>query len=236
MAGDEARCAVVLTVIRRRRTPEESFAPSLPGRFLGTRHPAATSTGGSLFRIGGAVTRSRPHGQPAFPPPAPAHHPRVPNLEVLGMHPRRSTTHFRVRLGTGLLIIALPLVAGGWASAQMTPEQAAEMLLDGARRAYNERNYPFAVTRFREFLAKYGNHKNAPSARYGLALALLDSPDRDYQGALEQLQPLAGNKDFADAAFVPYYLGVAQRGLGMKELAQAAAKPQEATQRRAAGN
>jgi TolA-binding protein len=110
------------------------------------------------------------------------------------------------------------------------------MLLASARRAYNEKNYPFAAQRFKEFLDKFGNHKDAPSARYGLALALLDGPERDYQRALDALQPLAGAKDFPDHPFVLYYLGVAQRGLGVRELAQAEARPQEAPQRRAAAN
>jgi TolA-binding protein len=124
----------------------------------------------------------------------------------------------------------------GPSSAQVAPDQAADMLLASARRAYNEKNYPFAAQRFKEFLDKFGNHKEAPSARYGLALALLDGPERDYQRALEALQPLAGAKEFADYPFVLYNLGLAQRGLGVRELAQADAKPQEAPQRRAAAN
>jgi TolA-binding protein len=120
--------------------------------------------------------------------------------------------------------------------AQVTPDQAADMLLAGARRAYNEKNYPFAAQRFKEFLDKYGNHKEANSARYGLAMALLDGPERDYQRALDALQPLAGAKDFADYPSVLYHLGVAQRGLGVRELAQAEAKPQEAPQHRNAAN
>jgi TolA-binding protein len=127
--------------------------------------------------------------------------------------------------------VALFLAATA-APAQVTPDQAADMLLTSARRAYNEKNYPFAADRFREFLSKYGNHKDANNARYGLALALLDGP-RDYNGAAEQLQALAGNKDFPEHALVLYHFGMAKRGLGLKELAEAAAKPQEAAQRQA---
>jgi TolA-binding protein len=121
-------------------------------------------------------------------------------------------------------------------AAQVAPDQAADMLLTSARRAYNEKNYPFAAQRFKEFLDKYGNHKEANSARYGLALSLLDGPERDYQRALDALQPLAGARDFADHPSVLYHLGVAQRGLGVRELAQAEAKPQEAPQHRNAAN
>jgi TolA-binding protein len=121
-------------------------------------------------------------------------------------------------------------------AAQVTPDQAADMVLTSARKAYNEKNYPFAVARFREFLAKYGNHKDLPAARYGLALALLESPEKDYPGAIEQLQQLAGNKNLPEYPFFLYYLGLSQRGLGTRELAQAIAKPPEAVQRRAVAN
>jgi TolA-binding protein len=135
-----------------------------------------------------------------------------------------------------VVAIALLTQLSGAASAQVSPDQAADMLLASARRAYNEKSYAFAAQRFKEFLDKFGNHREAPSARYGLALALLDSPERDYQRVLETLQPLAGVRDFPEHALVLYYLGLAQRGLGARELAQADSKPQEAAQRRAAAN
>ncbi|MGH7226778.1 MAG: tetratricopeptide repeat protein, partial [Gemmataceae bacterium] len=115
--------------------------------------------------------------------------------------------------------------------AQSTPKQA-DLLLGSARRAYNEKNFTFAADRFREFLAKHGNHKEANAARYGLALCLLDGPAKDYNGAIQQLQPLANNKDWPEHPFVLYYLGLAQRGLGTQALAQASAKPREANQHR----
>ncbi len=132
-------------------------------------------------------------------------------------------------------VVALALLVSA-SSAQVAPDQAADMLLTSARRAYNEKSYAFAAQRFKEFLDKFSNHKEAPSARYGLALALLDGPERDYQRALDALQPLAGAKEFPDHPFVLYYLGAAQRGLGVRELTQAEARPQEAPQRRGAAN
>jgi TolA-binding protein len=114
--------------------------------------------------------------------------------------------------------------------AQTTADQAADMLLNSARVAYNQKNYPFAAERFKEFLAKYGQHKEVPSARYGLALCLVEGSAKDYAGAADQLQQIAGDKDLPDHPFVLYYLGLSQRGLGVKALAQAAAKPNEAAQ------
>jgi len=66
-----------------------------------------------------------------------------------------------------------------------------------------------------------------------LALCLIDGPDRDLRGAVEQLQAIAQAKEMPEHPYVLYYLGQARRGLGVKELEQAAAKPQEAQQRRA---
>ncbi|HBI42733.1 MAG TPA: hypothetical protein DDY78_07735 [Planctomycetales bacterium] len=130
-----------------------------------------------------------------------------------------------VALGASFFLGATVLTAQ-----TVTPDQAADMLLTSAKTAFNAKDYAFAAGRFREFMAKYGNHKDAPAARYGLALSLLDGPDKDYKGAAEQLQSLVGSKDAPDYPFYVYYLGLAQRGEGVKALAQIAAKPQEAPQ------
>lgn len=111
------------------------------------------------------------------------------------------------------------------------PDQAV-MLLNSARKAFNEKSYPFAIARYREFLAKFGGHKEAPSARYGLALAVLANPPVNYQEARDLLQGLAGQKNLPEYPQVLYHLGLAQRGQGVQELAIADAKPQEANQRR----
>jgi TolA-binding protein len=135
------------------------------------------------------------------------------------------------------LVLALSL---SWISLtpaqQVTPDQQAAMLLNSARKGYNEKNYPFAVARFREFLQKYGNHKDASSARYGLGLAILESPERDYQAAFNELAPLAGNKALPEHPYVLYYQGYCQRGLGTKLIQQAIATPPQAQQLRQQAN
>src|SRR5690348_7459266 len=100
----------------------------------------------------------------------------------------------RHKFFAGTAIVTLTSLFGAAAAlhAQVTQDQAAAMVLNSARKAYNEKNYTFAAARFREFLAKYGGHKDAPAARYGLALTLLDASPKDYAGAVEQLQQLAG--------------------------------------------
>src|SRR5262249_52185883 len=122
------------------------------------------------------------------------------------------------------------------ARAQVPADLQAQMILISARKAYTEKNYQFAADRFREFLQKFGSHPKATDARYGLALTLLEQPERNYAQAAEQLQHLAGNKAMPEYPFVLYYLGLAKRGLGLSELAQATTKPNEAQQRRQNAN
>jgi len=137
---------------------------------------------------------------------------------------------FRFALGSCCAGVLFFLAAN--AQAQVPPDQAADMLLGAARKAYNERNYPFAADKFREFLQKFGGHAHAPAARYGLALTLLDMPERKYAEAAEQLQALASNKALPEYPLVQYHLGLCRRAIGLAELAQAVAKPNEAQPRR----
>jgi TolA-binding protein len=125
------------------------------------------------------------------------------------------------------------LVAVSPAAAQISPDQQAEMLLNSARKAYNEKNYAFAITKFREYLGKFGNHKDIPAGRYGLALTLIEGPEKKYDEARDLLQPLAASKDFADRTLATYYAGVAHRGLGLQELAKGDNQPNEAAKQQA---
>ncbi|MFO0803596.1 MAG: tetratricopeptide repeat protein [Gemmataceae bacterium] len=127
-------------------------------------------------------------------------------------------------------------IADRHALAQPTPDQQAAMLLDAGRKAYNDGNFPFAADRFREFLTKFGGHKDAHAARFGLGLAILDIQPPDYQKAVEAFAPAANEKAFADQPLATYYLGVAQRGLGHKEIGEGIARPNEMPQRQQAAN
>ncbi len=135
-------------------------------------------------------------------------------------------TNFRI----AVFAAAFCLGSATRAADPITPDQAADMMLTSAKTAFNAKEYAFAAGRFREFMAKYGGHKDAPAARYGLALSLIDGPEKDYKGAAEQLQTLVGSKDAPDYPLYVYYLGLAQRGEGVKALGQIAGKPQEAPQ------
>ncbi|HJZ94076.1 MAG TPA: tetratricopeptide repeat protein [Gemmataceae bacterium] len=123
-------------------------------------------------------------------------------------------------------VLALALVP--FARSQVPPDQQADMVLTSARKAHNEGNYPFAIQRYGEFLQKFGGHPQANAARYQLALAYLESPDRNYDKAIEQLNPLVGNAGLPEHPYALYHAGLCLRGLGLRELDGAAAKPNEA--------
>jgi len=137
------------------------------------------------------------------------------------------------------LTLAVALLAG-WAvptaSGQVPADQQAEMILNSARKAFNEKTYPVASARFREFLAKFAARKEAPAVRYELAQSLLESPERNYNEARDLLQGLVGIKDNAalNIPLVNYHLGLAIRGQGIIAMETADAKPKEAPQHRGA--
>src|SRR5436190_23661237 len=95
------------------------------------------------------------------------------------------------------------------AAQQLKPEEAAAQLLASANKAYDEKQFPFAIERFRQYLKDFGGQKDANPARYGLALALLEGPQKDYKSAIEALAPVVGVQDFPGRATALYYLALA---------------------------
>jgi len=117
---------------------------------------------------------------------------------------------------------------------QVSAERVASMMLDSARRAYNEGKYDFAAQRFGEYLKKYpGATQGTNSARYGLALCLLEAPKQDYKAISDLLRQCATLVAPSDRPFASYHLGTSLRGLGDVALAEAQAKPNEAAKHQA---
>lgn len=131
-------------------------------------------------------------------------------------------------------LLAGMLLTVSLSAQQPDPEAQAIILLNSARQAYNDRNYPVAIERFKSCIQQFP--KTAAAARYGLALALLESPNPDYSASLENLQPLLSNADSPDRPFIYYFHGLALRGIGIRTLDQIPAKPNEAPQLRATAN
>ncbi|MFB3891472.1 MAG: tetratricopeptide repeat protein [Phycisphaerae bacterium] len=130
-------------------------------------------------------------------------------------------------VGATAALVALCVSAPAVAQ-QATTDEAALAVLNTARRAYNEGKAPLAVEKFREFLRVSPNHAQAPWAQYGLALSMLELPQKDYKAVADALAPVIANAAFADRPYALYYAGVAQRGLGNQIVAQIAARPGEA--------
>ncbi|MDD4888601.1 MAG: tetratricopeptide repeat protein [Phycisphaerae bacterium] len=119
---------------------------------------------------------------------------------------------------------------------QINPDEAALLLLDGARRGFNEGKFEFAAGQFREFIGKFANHREAKWAQYGLALSLLELPQKDYKAASDSLTLVVADGGFPERRFALYYLGLASRAMGHQALADVAARPAEAAQLRTLAN
>ena len=132
-------------------------------------------------------------------------------------------------LAAGLVLTSWP--TGLHAQVPLSPDEGAAVVLNAGRRAYNEKQFPVAAERFREFLKVAPNHKDAPAGRYGLGLALLEAGD--VKGALEAFTQAAG-AEFPERPLALYFTGAAHRLAGTQTLAQIAAKPNEEAALRAA--
>ncbi|MDA1141385.1 MAG: tetratricopeptide repeat protein [Planctomycetota bacterium] len=99
-----------------------------------------------------------------------------------------------------------------------------KMVLDSARRAYNDQEFGFAAARFREFLSRFAGNPQTIHAQFGLALALIDSKsasDEELTTAVQQLTEVVKVKDFSEQRHALYYLGLGYRRLGESVMAKA---------------
>jgi tetratricopeptide (TPR) repeat protein len=132
-------------------------------------------------------------------------------------------------LAFGIALAASP--ANLLRAQQLTPDDAATLVLNAGRRAYNEQKFPAAAERFREFLKVAPNHKEVAAARFALGLCLLEAGD--VKGATESLQQ-ASAVEFPDRPLALYHVGAVHRSAGVATLAQIAARPNEVEPLRAA--
>ena len=105
----------------------------------------------------------------------------------------------------GLLILTFGTTHG-----QQSADQQAEVLLNTARKAYGDANFTFATEKFREFLTKFGGHKEINAARYGLGLAT-----RPSRAGLSERSMRSPRRPTTDSR-PPALLRVCRAGLGHK--------------------
>ncbi|MDP6355181.1 MAG: tetratricopeptide repeat protein, partial [Planctomycetota bacterium] len=107
-----------------------------------------------------------------------------------------------------------------------------KLVLDSAKRAYNDKQYGYAAARFREFLARFATSPQALHAKFGLALTLIDSrgaSDEELKTAVAQLTEVVAAKDFLERQHALYYLGLGNRRLGESAMFKAKSKQPPAT-------
>jgi tetratricopeptide (TPR) repeat protein len=141
--------------------------------------------------------------------------------------PRTNFWEWQAVLNAGLLLLA------GFSAAEEKPLTEEALVLNSARRAYNEQDHRFAAERFREFLARFPNSVEAIYAKLGLAMAVLDSglfTEEDCQTAVTRLAEVVNVQDYPQRPVALYYLGAGCRELGRMALAKAVATPDKATE------
>ncbi len=121
---------------------------------------------------------------------------------------------------TGMALAILLLARLVCAQASVPPSA----LLNSARTAFNDRNYAFAVDRFREYLKTAPKGADLASAQYGLGMSLLAGP-RDLESAQAALTAAVNTPDFPERPYALYYLATSTRQLAQDLSQQAAGKP-----------
>jgi TolA-binding protein len=129
--------------------------------------------------------------------------------------------------GRGILTCLGLLVAigGGAASAAQGADPARE-LLTLAQQSSAKGDFKSAVQQYEDFLQKFANHSQTLLVKYGLSLALLQAPARDFSKISPLLDAAADDPKFADRAGALYWSGVVAR-----EWARRGSAPAEATAR-----
>ncbi|MGA2499216.1 MAG: tetratricopeptide repeat protein [Tepidisphaeraceae bacterium] len=127
--------------------------------------------------------------------------------------------------------VVVCIVVAGFLTAPLqaqyvSPAERSQIILNAARTAYNQQDYAFAAEKFREFLRVGSGRTDMLSARYGLALCLIDGPEKDYRTAIDLLTTVtAPTYSFADRPYGLYYLGLAYRDLAEQYVTRATTQP-----------
>ncbi|MGA2501450.1 MAG: tetratricopeptide repeat protein, partial [Tepidisphaeraceae bacterium] len=101
----------------------------------------------------------------------------------------------------------------------------AAALLKTAGEALNQKNPAAAAERFRQFVREFPRRKQLNSARYSLAVALLELPNRDFGPIMEALTPAAADATLIERPAALYLLALSQKTTAIWLLEQAATKP-----------
>jgi hypothetical protein len=143
--------------------------------------------------------------------------------------------------GLKALAVAAALAAGPMLAPTSTPVRAAEptpqqkqqieqdkraaTLLNDAKQAYEQKNFPVSVQKYREFVGAFPKRPEVSAAKYGMAMAMAELPDKDWNALATELGPVIASPELKDKGRAQYWLGVALRVTGEQQLAAAQANP-----------
>lgn len=106
-------------------------------------------------------------------------------------------------------------------------DRKAAALLNEAKQAYEQKNFGNSVAKYREFLGQFPKRPEATAAHYGLAMALAEMPDRDWNGLITELQTVVASPDLKDNGQSHYWLGVALRVTAEQQMEAAKGRPEQ---------
>ena len=96
----------------------------------------------------------------------------------------------------------------------------AAAVLDEAKHAYEQKNLAGAVAKYRQFLQQFPKRPEVMAARYGLGVALAETPDRDWNAVIEALSPVVTAEGVGDKGRAYFWLGEGLRVTGERQLAE----------------
>ncbi|MDB5322773.1 MAG: hypothetical protein JWN40_4404 [Phycisphaerales bacterium] len=106
-------------------------------------------------------------------------------------------------------------------------DRKAAALLNDAKQAYEQKNFGTSVSKYREFISQFPKRPEVTAAHYGLAMALADMPDRDWNGLITELQTVLASPDLRDNGPSHYWLGVALRITAEQQMEAAKGRPEQ---------
>lgn len=117
------------------------------------------------------------------------------------------------------------------AAAELAKQQAedkrAASILNEAKQAYEQKNFPQSINKYREFISQFPKRNEVTAAHYGLAIAMAESPDKDWNALIKELEPLVALPDLPDKGRAQYWLGAALRMTGQPQYDAAKLHPEQ---------
>jgi TolA-binding protein len=112
---------------------------------------------------------------------------------------------------------------------QHAEDKRAATILNEAKQAYEQKNYPQAINKYREFISQFPKRPEVGAAHYGLAIAMAEAPDKDWNVLIRELEPVVASKDIpaAEKGRAQYWLGAALRMTAEPQYTAAMAHPEQ---------